>query len=320
MLLFLRVARVATVAGTHALSMTYAVAGAMAGFTLGLGRTLHFWRPARHKMSVKTQWPEAVDPLDGMTGALSVVKQLSGLMVKVLSALGGVLRLDVSVVALSGTFQYFQRTNCPPPLRRRMLQLVVLGDSGVGKTRMVQQYVYGDSSFQTCPTYGADFHMKDILWNDTLVTLQIWDVSGQDGFALGPHFFHGVDGCLLVHNSCSTSSLENLQAWLRAFESLSGAKHEEGFPAAVLLTEHGRGNNGFYQEKIKGVRSLAWEGSTRILPVYQMMSPIDNQAAFDAFMYITQEALQRSAKINYYGGDGIVPFQIEDGVWAGLGE
>lgn len=240
------------------------------------------------------------------------------IMLRMLSALGGVQLL----VALWGGFQASQgqKRDGPVPLKRRMLQFVVLGNSGVGKTRMLQQFVYGNSSLWTSPTIGADFYLKNVLLDDTSVTLQIWDIGGQDGIALGPGFFQCASGCLLVHNSNSTSSIENLQSWLRAFEALSGAKLKEGFPAAVLITDFVGGTNTFCQGEIGAMNALCWKDSEKVLPVYQMMSPTDNQAAVDAFMYIIQAALQnKCSQISYYDENGVLPFQTDDEVWACLG-
>ena len=65
------------------------------------------------------------------------------------------------------------------------LQLIIIGDSGVGKTSFMDRFV--DSSqaeFRQSfnPTVGIDFKVKNILVDDKRVKLQIWDTAGQEKF------------------------------------------------------------------------------------------------------------------------------------------
>ena len=62
--------------------------------------------------------------------------------------------------------------------KKMLLKIIILGDSGVGKTCLMHQYVTHKFSKQYRATIGADFVTKDITIDDTLVTLQIWDTSG----------------------------------------------------------------------------------------------------------------------------------------------
>ena len=48
---------------------------------------------------------------------------------------------------------------------------MILGDSGVGKTTLLQQYLNGKTTGQSKPTIGADFSKKEILIDNTVVTL-----------------------------------------------------------------------------------------------------------------------------------------------------
>ena len=61
--------------------------------------------------------------------------------------------------------------------KKVLLKIIILGDSGVGKTSLMNQYVNKKFSNQYKATIGADFLTKEVMVDDKLVTLQIWDTG-----------------------------------------------------------------------------------------------------------------------------------------------
>jgi Ras-related protein Rab-7A len=55
--------------------------------------------------------------------------------------------------------------------KKNFLKIVILGDSGVGKTTLLQQYLNGKVTGNAKPTIGADFSKKEIMIDNTIVTL-----------------------------------------------------------------------------------------------------------------------------------------------------
>lgn len=66
-----------------------------------------------------------------------------------------------------------------PARKKVLLKVIILGDSGVGKTSLMNQYVNQKFSNQYKATIGADFLTKEVMIDDRLVTMQIWDTAGQ---------------------------------------------------------------------------------------------------------------------------------------------
>ena len=62
--------------------------------------------------------------------------------------------------------------------KKNFLKIVILGDSGVGKTTLLSHYLTGVAGSNAKPTIGADFSKKEVMIDNTLVTLQIWDTAG----------------------------------------------------------------------------------------------------------------------------------------------
>ena len=80
-----------------------------------------------------------------------------------------------------------------------LLKVIILGDSGVGKSSLMNQYVNKKFDTRYKATIGADFLTWDLQIDEVEVTLQIWDTAGQERFqSLGTAFYRGADACLLV--------------------------------------------------------------------------------------------------------------------------
>ncbi|KAJ6996705.1 ras-related protein Rab7 isoform X1 [Populus alba x Populus x berolinensis] len=115
--------------------------------------------------------------------------------------------------------------------RRALLKVIVLGDSGVGKTSLMNQYVYKKFSQQYKATIGADFVTKEVQIDDKLVTLQIWDTAGQERFqSLGSAFYRGADCCVLVYDVNIQKSFEILNNWHKEFVKQADPVDPEAFP------------------------------------------------------------------------------------------
>ncbi|ELR23442.1 Ras subfamily protein [Acanthamoeba castellanii str. Neff] len=108
----------------------------------------------------------------------------------------------------------------PPTQKATVLKVVLIGNSGVGKTSLMQQYVNKSFSLHYKTTIGADFLMKDLFVEDRAVLLQIWDTAGQETFrSLGSAFYRGADACMLVFDVTNKYS----------FDCLGGTKqHDRG--------------------------------------------------------------------------------------------
>ena len=68
------------------------------------------------------------------------------------------------------------------PARKSFVKLVVIGDSGVGKSSLIHFFNKGYFQENFKPTIGADFANKELHMQDKICVLQIWDTAGQERF------------------------------------------------------------------------------------------------------------------------------------------
>ncbi|EKF31779.1 rab7 GTP binding protein, putative, partial [Trypanosoma cruzi marinkellei] len=109
--------------------------------------------------------------------------------------------------------------------KRQLLKIIILGDSGVGKTSLMHQYVNKKFDSRYKATIGADFLTKDLELNGQVVTLQIWDTAGQERFqSLGSAFYRGADACILVFDVTQQESFSHISSWLEEFNIQAGKR------------------------------------------------------------------------------------------------
>jgi Ras-related protein Rab-8A len=81
-----------------------------------------------------------------------------------------------------------------------LIKLLVIGNSGVGKTNMLLKFC--DNNFMTShlTTIGIDFKIKTIMIGNDKVRLQIWDTAGQEKFkTITQTYYRGAMGIILTY-------------------------------------------------------------------------------------------------------------------------
>ena len=120
-------------------------------------------------------------------------------------------------------------------MTNRSCKLVVLGDSGVGKTTLINSYVNHEFCASFKATIGADFSSKQVTVGNDTVELCIWDTAGEERFhSIGSTFYRGADACLLVYDLTQRDSLNRLEYWMDDIVQKSGISNQDEFPFIVF--------------------------------------------------------------------------------------
>jgi len=95
-----------------------------------------------------------------------------------------------------------------------IIKIVILGSSGVGKSSIINRYIYDhwDKDMQT--TLGAAFLDKTFTYRGKEFKFQIWDTAGQEKYGpLAQMYYRDADVALLVYDVTDKSSFTGLKNW-----------------------------------------------------------------------------------------------------------
>ena len=98
-----------------------------------------------------------------------------------------------------------------------LFKIVLVGDSGVGKTNLLTRFSKNEFSIESKATIGVEFATKQITTESGhVIKAQIWDTAGQDRYrAIASTYYKGAVGALLVYDITKQRTFENIEKWLK---------------------------------------------------------------------------------------------------------
>lgn len=98
-------------------------------------------------------------------------------------------------------------------------KIILIGDSGVGKTNILYRYTQNKFFLNHTITIGVDMGIKKEIINDEEIKVQLWDTAGQERFkSIIRSYFKNITACVFVYDITDFSSFVNLNKWLNEFK------------------------------------------------------------------------------------------------------
>lgn len=93
-------------------------------------------------------------------------------------------------------------------------KIIILGDSGVGKTNIICRYTMNEFNF-TNSTIGVDYYRKIIIHDNKKFNIQYWDTAGKERYkTVTASHYRISNGIMLVYDITNRSSFEYVQKWI----------------------------------------------------------------------------------------------------------
>lgn len=172
-------------------------------------------------------------------------------------------------------------------------KVLILGNSQVGKSSILNQFAEGVFSETIPPTLGIDYKINQVQVGDKSIKLQIWDTAGQERFkSITENFYKGAQGILLVFDLTDSNSFANITTWLKNIHEKAGRNVVICLVGNKIDLYHKLKDDPSKQDKLvkeEEVQALISENGFH----YLKTSAKENINIKEAFQYIAQELMKK---------------------------
>ena len=115
-------------------------------------------------------------------------------------------------------------------------QLLIIGNSIVGKTSILTKYTSKSYTESYVATVGLDFFTKDETIDNKIIRIKIWDTAGQERYkAITKCFFQRAQGIIIVFDVTNKRSFDDLKMWIDSINSQSKLTEDlENMPIIII--------------------------------------------------------------------------------------
>ncbi|XP_065841777.1 ras-related protein Rab-27B-like [Oscarella lobularis] len=185
-----------------------------------------------------------------------------------------------------------------------LIKLLVLGDSGVGKTSFLVRFVDDQFSNRYLSTVGIDFKEKRVTKNRKKLRLQLWDTAGQERFrSLATAFFRNAMGFVVMFDVTNEQSFLNTRSWLQQLRTHAYTED----PVTILV-----GNKTDLDHIRKVQKSDAERFADKLGLKYMETSAQSGANVREAFEILLDGVLERMQRNVPAVGDPRVPDLVPD--------
>jgi small GTP-binding protein len=99
---------------------------------------------------------------------------------------------------------------------KNLIKILLVGDSGSGKSNMLLRYADNTFSQSFIATIGIDFKYAEVTINGKKYNIRVWDTAGQERFrTITAAYYRGAMGIMIVYDICDLTSFNNVNMWLQ---------------------------------------------------------------------------------------------------------
>ncbi|KAL5203082.1 hypothetical protein ABZP36_014034 [Zizania latifolia] len=97
-----------------------------------------------------------------------------------------------------------------------LFKVVLIGDSGVGKSNLLSRFTRNEFCLESKSTIGVEFATRTLHVEGKIIKAQIWDTAGQERYrAITSAYYRGALGAVLVYDVSKPTTFENISRWLK---------------------------------------------------------------------------------------------------------
>lgn len=108
-----------------------------------------------------------------------------------------------------------------------LFKVVLIGDSGVGKSNLLTRFTRNEFNLRTLTTIGVEFATRNLHICSKTIKAQIWDTAGQERYrAIVNAYYRGAVGALLVFDITKHNTYDDVERWLKELREFGESNME----------------------------------------------------------------------------------------------
>jgi len=113
------------------------------------------------------------------------------------------------------------------------LKIILLGDSAVGKSKLVERFLMNDYEPRQLSTYALTVFRYNTELEGKKVAVDFWDTAGQERFSsMHPSYYHRAHACILVFDATRKVTYQNLNEWYKELQ-----QYRKGIPTLLVCNK-----------------------------------------------------------------------------------
>lgn len=102
----------------------------------------------------------------------------------------------------------------------KKVKLLLLGDSGVGKSSLILRWTMDTFNASLISTFGVNFKSKRVHVNGEAIQVQVWDTAGQEQFhKITTSYYRGANAIILVFDVSDALTFNNVEYWMKSIKA-----------------------------------------------------------------------------------------------------
>ena len=95
------------------------------------------------------------------------------------------------------------------------IKIIVVGDSGVGKTNLINRFATDKFDTNSKATIGVEFVYKTLKIGKEVIKVEVWDTAGQERYrSITSSYYKGARGAIIVYDITNDDSFNNVESWM----------------------------------------------------------------------------------------------------------
>ncbi|CAF0821095.1 unnamed protein product [Brachionus calyciflorus] len=170
-----------------------------------------------------------------------------------------------------------------------LFKIVLIGDSAVGKTSLLQRFAEQHFSDTHITTIGVDFKLRTIQVGNVRVKLQVWDTAGQEKFrVITKTYYRNAAGIIVAYDVTNGESFANTKRWIEEVKNNCG---DDGVPMVLV------GNKCDCTDKVVSLQDQEEYAKLMKLKFFEA-SAKENINVDEVFIELTRLILERQERVN----------------------